>query len=82
MTDNVVNVAGYTRRKPESRLVGITGFARAGKDTFAAGMVGWRRVSIADKLREVVEAIDPWIPIEIAEQKGVPTIGQKPVKIT
>jgi hypothetical protein len=44
-------------------LIGLTGRARAGKDTFASGLVerGYTRVALADPLREMVEAMDPWL---------------------
>lgn len=79
----VVHISGYTRRvQSGTALYGLTGYAQSGKDTFAAGLEGWTRVALADKVREVVEAIDPWIPIQIAEQKGVPILGKEPVKLT
>lgn len=51
------------------RLIGLSGYARAGKDTVGEILVrdhGFTRVSFADKLREAALAIDPilwtWVP--------------------
>lgn len=48
-------------------LVGITGFARSGKDTLAAQMVeklGFQRGSFADTLRNVLYALNPVIGLD------------------
>lgn len=45
-------------------LVGLIGYARAGKDTLAAELVagyGYRRIAFADPLREVALRLDPII---------------------
>lgn len=39
-------------------LVGLTGFAQAGKDTFA-NFLGYRRLAFADKLKELALACNP-----------------------
>lgn len=39
-------------------LVGLVGYARSGKDTFAAGL-GYRRLAFADKLKAVAVAANP-----------------------
>lgn len=47
-------------------IVGLCGYARAGKDTAGHILVdhfGFQRVSFADKLREVALAIDPYVGI-------------------
>jgi hypothetical protein len=46
------------------KLIGLVGYAGAGKDAAAAGLVakGWERVAFADPLREMALAIDPMIP--------------------
>lgn len=44
------------------RLIGLSGYAQSGKDTLADFMtehLGYERIAFADKLREVVRAIDP-----------------------
>jgi hypothetical protein len=42
-------------------LIGLTGYARSGKDEAARALVdrGWRRVAFADAVRECLLAIDP-----------------------
>lgn len=46
------------------KLIGLVGYAGAGKDAAAAGLVeiGWERIAFADPLREMALAIDPYIP--------------------
>lgn len=47
-------------------VVGLNAYARSGKDTFADVLVsefGWRRVAFADKLRDVLYALNPIIAI-------------------
>lgn len=48
------------------RLIGITGVAGSGKDAAAAALVaaGWRRAAFADRMREAVLALDPWVIFE------------------
>lgn len=48
-------------------IVGLSGYARAGKDTAALALIeerGFRRVGFADKLREFALAIDPIVSVE------------------
>lgn len=48
------------------RLIGLTGYARTGKDTVGGFLVsqhGFQRVSFADKLREVALAADPYVKL-------------------
>lgn len=50
------------------RIIGLSGYAGAGKDTVAAGLIfnkDYTRVSFADKLREFALALDPLIPVEV-----------------
>jgi hypothetical protein len=50
-------------------LIGITGFATAGKDAVADVLVrryGFVKVAFADALREMALAIDPWIYVQTA----------------
>jgi hypothetical protein len=44
-------------------LIGLSGYARSGKDTAAAALVldGWQRVSFADVLRNFLYAVNPVI---------------------
>lgn len=46
------------------KLIGLVGYAGAGKDAAAEGLtaIGWERVSFADPLRQMALAIDPYIP--------------------
>lgn len=46
------------------KLIGLVGYAGAGKDAAAEGLVqiGWERVAFADPLRQMALAIDPYIP--------------------
>ena len=41
------------------RLIGLTGYAGAGKDAAAAGLIenGWTRVALADPLKDVARAL-------------------------
>lgn len=41
-------------------LVGLMGYAQAGKDTFGAAL-GWRRFAFADALKTVAYDINPWV---------------------
>ncbi|QOV06189.1 deoxynucleoside monophosphate kinase [Streptomyces phage Salutena] len=45
-------------------IIGLSGYARSGKDTAAEALVqyGWTRAAYADKLREFLLALDPLIP--------------------
>lgn len=45
-------------------LIGVSGYARSGKDEAAQALVnrGWRRAAFADKLRDFLYAMDPVIP--------------------
>lgn len=44
-------------------IVGLTGYARAGKDTAAEVLIeaGWKRIAFADSLREMLHALNPLI---------------------
>ena len=43
------------------KLVGLSGYARSGKDSAADALVelGWKRIAFADKLREVLYQLNP-----------------------
>lgn len=47
-------------------LIGLSGYARSGKDTAAAALIeaGWERRAFADTLREFLYAVNPVIPIK------------------
>lgn len=49
-------------------IVGLSGYARAGKDTAATALVmdGWQRAAFADKLRALALATDPMITNEFS----------------
>lgn len=53
-------------------LVGLTGYATAGKDAAAAGLVaaGWKRQAFADPVRSMALAINPWILDEYGDRLG------------
>lgn len=57
-------------------LVGLTGYATAGKDAAAAGLVaaGWTRQAFADPVRSMALAIDPWVTC--------PTFSYSPVRLS
>jgi hypothetical protein len=61
-------------------LIGITGYARAGKDTFANELVvnhGFTRRGFADPLKEMALAIDPLVDIGEGTLKMLPMrLGQ------
>ncbi len=46
---------------PSVTLIGLSGYARSGKDTAAGALLdrGWQRKAFADKLREFLYALDP-----------------------
>jgi hypothetical protein len=52
---------------PDRIIVGLSGYAGAGKDTAADALIekGFTRVSFADKLREVALAINPLVPVVV-----------------
>lgn len=49
------------------KIIGMSGYARSGKDTFAAALIelGWKRYALADSLKRAALALDP---IVITEQ--------------
>lgn len=53
----------------ERKLIGLVGYAGAGKDAAAAGLVaqGWERVAFADPLRKMALAIDPLVPAYVGQ---------------
>lgn len=51
-------------------VIGVSGTAQAGKDTFAARLVqahGFHRIAFADKLREALYALNPIVLVTIGE---------------
>lgn len=55
-------------------VVGISGYARSGKDTVAAALVGragFRRVGFADALKRAALAIDPLVAVDGAGRPGL-----------
>lgn len=59
---------------PERIIVGLSGYAGAGKDTAAEGLLqlGFTRVSFADTLREVALATNPLVPVVVRGIGGEP----------
>jgi len=48
-------------------IIGVSGYAQAGKDTFADILVahyGFKKISFADKLRECLAALNPVVDVE------------------
>lgn len=48
--------------KPQQDIVGLIGYGRSGKDTVAS-MMPYRRFAFADKVRETVRLLDPYITL-------------------
>lgn len=48
-----------------TRIIGLNGYARSGKDAAASALVadGWERIAFADVLRDIAYAIDPFVQI-------------------
>lgn len=46
-----------------TKLIGLAGYAGAGKDTAAQGLIaqGWQRIAFADAVREAAAALDPLV---------------------
>lgn len=57
----------------ERKLIGLVGYAGAGKDAAAEALVaqGWQRVAFADPLRKMLLAIDPYIPAQVSSSARV-----------
>lgn len=58
-------------------LIGLTGYANSGKDTVAEILVrehGFKRYAFADKLREMVYAINPHV--RWGEHEGIPLVDR------
>jgi hypothetical protein len=57
-----------------TRLVGLMGYAGAGKDAVGnilVGRYGWGRVAFADALKEMVYALDPFVEVPDGQDKEV-----------
>lgn len=50
--------------EPRVRIIGLSGYARSGKDTMGEALVerGYERVSFADRIREGLYALNPIVP--------------------
>ena len=48
---------------PAMKIIGMSGYARSGKDTFAAALIdlGWKRYALADSLKAAALALDPLV---------------------
>jgi hypothetical protein len=57
----------------QRKLIGLVGYAGAGKDAAAAGLVsvGWQRIAFADPLRKMLLAINPKIPSQVSASAHV-----------
>ncbi|MGW2863105.1 deoxynucleotide monophosphate kinase family protein [Streptomyces sp. NPDC001205] len=55
---------GLSRPLVAPRLIGLSGAARAGKDELGRALVerGWQRKAFADKVRDFLYQINPWLP--------------------
>lgn len=58
-----------TPTAPSAPLIGLTGYAQAGKDTAAAALIadGWARVAFADALKQFALALNPIVPIRLPD---------------
>lgn len=69
---------------PGSKLIGLAGYARSGKDTAAAYLAaeyGYERRAFADKLRELAEAINPVVGFgQATYQWALDTLGYEQAK--
>lgn len=63
--------------KKLSRIIGVSGVMRTGKDSVAALLqsFGYKRVSFADPLRKMAADIDPYISLEDAPAASVKELG-------
>lgn len=63
-------------------LIGLVGAKRAGKDTFAEGLValGWKRLAFADRLKSVALATDPTLDVRVSGRRIrlSEVVGSKP----
>ena len=57
----VESFEAFVAKVLDRKLVGISGYARSGKDTVAGILVerGWRRIAFADTLKLLAEKVDP-----------------------
>lgn len=56
-------------------IFGLSGYARSGKDEAAKVLVnefGYRRVAFADKLREFLYALNPYVRCNVEDDRGCP----------
>lgn len=54
-------------------LIGLTGYARSGKDTAATVLIekfGFVKLALADPVRQLAEAIDPIVAVNFSRAKG------------
>lgn len=63
-------------------LVGLTGYAGSGKDAAAAGLtaLNWKRVSFAEPLRQMLLALNPFLPSGLTLQYVVEKQGWEGAK--
>lgn len=66
-----------------THVIGLTGLARAGKDTVAGHLIQhahFQRVAFADALRGAALALDPWVIVADPAQVGLDAINDEPVR--
>lgn len=64
-------------------IVGLSGFARSGKDTFAERLIedhGFIRIAFADKLRDFLYALNPMVALEVPAPRENPIDLSEPVQ--
>lgn len=73
----VFRLSDANELEPRVRIVGISGYARAGKDTIGEVLIqnGYRRASFADYIREALYRLNPWVitgetVAELVDDKG------------
>jgi len=58
-------VYAYRKRNVMTQFIGLSGWAKSGKDTVAQYLVenhGFTRISFADPMRDALLALDPYVP--------------------
>lgn len=59
-----------------ANLIGLVGYAGAGKDVAAAQMHGWARISFADGVRDMCLAIDPYVSLNVDAPYGLRRLSE------
>jgi hypothetical protein len=59
----VFRISASNELAPRVEIIGVSGYARAGKDTIGEELIqaGYRRASFADYIREALYRLNPWV---------------------